>query len=182
MKLTKKMTILLILVFWFGVTSQIAQTKSDKGESSVCYRWRTQVDPSLQRVIIDKSTLTIGETQTAIGCLLKLQGNRKKARFTGSTQSNYYSSDAYKPPKNPASIEIAALYYISFLFYNNWQHASSISLFDEESEEINSNTKISVEKAYKSYQKWFEKVKEIGLEKVRKQKLDPLAGSGISWS
>jgi hypothetical protein len=44
------------------------------------------------------------------------------------------------------------------------------------------NTKRLVEAAYRSYRKWFEKVKEIGLGKAREQKIDPLDGSGISWS
>lgn len=178
----KKITIFILTFFLFGVSSAIAQTKAEKLEKDVCYRWQTQVDPSLKRFKIDNSTLTDDEIQEGISCLLKLKGKTKIARFTGATRTNIYSSELYKPPKHPASIEIAALYYISYLFYDKWEHASSVSLFDEESEEINSNTKKSVEKAYKSYQKWFEKVKEIGLKKAREQKLDPLANSGVSWS
>lgn len=178
-----KTTIVFIVSFFLlGTISLMAQAKSEKARNDVCYRWQTQVDPTQKRVIIDNSTLTNAEIQEGIGCLLKLKGLTKKARFTGATRDNYYSSEQYKPPKHPATIEIAALYYISFLFYENWQHAGSVSLFDEESEKINSNTKKSVEKAYKSYQKWFETLKEIGLEKAREQKLDPLSGSGISWN
>jgi len=174
--------VFVMILFLIGVNSVIAQTKSGKKKNAVCYRWQTQVDPSIERVNIDNSTLTVAELQEGIGCLLKLKGKTKKARFTGTTSDNYYSSAQYQPPKYPASIEIAALYYISYLFFDNWEHAGSVSLFDEESEKINSNTKESVEKAYKSYQKWFEKIKEVGLEKAREEKLDPLAGSGISWN
>jgi hypothetical protein len=160
----------------------IAQTKVHSRMQNPCYRWQTQVDPSLKRVVIDNSTLTDAETQEGIGCLLSLKGRTKIARFTGATRGNYNSSTQYKAPDNRATIEIAALYYISFLFYKNWQHADSISLFDEGSEKINSNTKVSVRKAYKSYEEWFEKLKVIGVNEARKKKFDPLAGSGISWN
>lgn len=179
-----KTTIVFFLSFLLvGTISTMAQAKSGgKGKIDVCYRWQTQIDPSLKRVVINAPTLTVAELQEGIGCLLKLKGKTKKARFTGATRDNYYSSTQYEPPKHPATIEIAALYYISYLFYENWEHASSVSLFDEESEQINSNKKTSVEKAYKSYQKWFEKLKEVGIEKAREQNLDPLSGSGISWN
>lgn len=178
----KKTILFMISLFLVGVISATAQTKTEKAKNDICYRWQTQVDPSLERIIIDESTLPDDEILEGIGCLLKLKGNKKKARFTGATRANYNSADRYKPPKHPATVEIAALYYISYLFYENWEHANSVSLFDTESKKLNSNTKRSVKEAYKSYQKWFEKVKEIGLEKAREQKLDPLENSGIAWS
>jgi hypothetical protein len=177
-----KKLIIAVIVLLSGATIHLAQTKSSKNQNDVCYKWQTQVDPSLERIIFDKSILPDDEILEGIGCLLKLKGKTKKARFTGATRTNYKSADQYKPPKHPASVEIAALYYISYLFYENWEHANSVSLFDQESKKLNSNTKKSVKKAYKSYQKWFEKVKEIGLEKAREQKLDPLQNSGIAWS
>jgi hypothetical protein len=175
-----KVTIVLILtVFLLGVNSQMAQTKSDKTRNDICYKWQTQVDPSFQRIVIDKTTLTIPEIQEGIACLLKLKGKTNKARFSGQTRFNPYRSKEYKPPKKLATVEIAALYYVSYLFYDNWEHANSISLFDADT--FNSDTKKIVDRAYTSYQSWFDKVKELGLEKAREQKLDPLEDSGISW-
>jgi len=179
----KKSTILfLVSICLLAAVSAKAQRTQENFKNNVCYKWRTQVDPSLKRIAIDNSVLTDAEIEEGIGCLLKLKGKNRRARFTGATRRNIESASMYEPPKHPASIEIAALYYISYLFYDNWEHAGSVSLFDEESEETHSNSKKSVERAYRSYQRWFEKIKEIGLEKAREQKLDPLTGSGISWS
>jgi hypothetical protein len=170
----------LIIPFFLVIPSQMAQTKSDRAKNNACYRWQTQVDPRLERIKIDNSILSTAEIEEAIGCLLTLKGKTHRARLYGTTRDNYYKSEGYQPPKKPATVEIAALYYASFLFYSNWEFASSIVLYNADTEEINS--KRNVEQAYKSYQYWFKKVKEIGLEEARKQKLDPLDESEISWS
>jgi hypothetical protein len=174
-----KMTSFLAILFFPVVPSQMAQTKFDKVKNNTCYRWQTQVDPRLERIKIDNSILSVAEIEEAIGCLLTLKGKTHKARLYGTTRDNYYKSEGYQPPKHPASVEIAALYYASFLFYNNWEFASSIVLYDADTEE--SNSKRNVKRAYKSYQQWFKKVIEIGLEEARKQKLDPLVESEVSW-
>jgi hypothetical protein len=180
MTIIGKKMLFLVMLFLFGVTSQMAQTKSSESKKDVCYRWQTQVDPSFKRIEINESTLSVAEVQEGIGCLLKLKGKTNKARFTGTTRFNPYASQGKKPLQKAATVEIAALYYISYLFYNNWEHASSIALYDENTGEVNS--KKNVEVAYKSYQEWFKKVIEIGIEEARKQKLDPLSGSSVSWS
>jgi hypothetical protein len=66
------------------------------------------------------------------------------------------------------------------LFYQNWEHAGSLVLYEEATGKI--NTRKTAEMATKSYQKWFKRVLEIGLKAAREKKLDPLEGSGISWS
>jgi len=43
------------------------------------------------------------------------------------------------------------------------------------------NTKGSIKVAYEAYLSWFEKVKEIGLQKAREEKLDPLNGAPVRW-
>lgn len=123
--------------------------------SDVCYRRQTQVGVSRQRIEIDESNLSDAETLEGIDCLLKLKGNKKKARFTGDTRPNYYSSDMYREPEHPATVEIAALYYISCIFYSNWKHAGSVQIYDAETEKTNS--KSNVKRAYKSWQNGFEK-------------------------
>ena len=77
-----------------------------------------------------------------------------------------------------ASIEIAALYYASYLFESNWEHAGSVVLVDDNG---NINTSEVVEKAFKSYREWFQKVQKIGLRRARELKLHPLEASGVRW-
>lgn len=166
------MTVLLLL----GVTSGAAQPKSN-GIQDGCNRWRTQVDPLKERIAIETSTLTDKEVEDGIQCLLELKGQRAKARFYGDTRANYNKSDRYRPKKQ-ASIEIAALYYASYLFESNWEHAGSVVLVDDNG---NINTSEVVEKAFKSYREWFEKVQKIGLKRARELKLHPLEDSGVRW-
>lgn len=169
----------LLMLLVLGVTSPTAQTKPGDTMDK-CYRWRTQVDPLKERIVIDVKTLTDREIEEGIGCLLKLKGQKNKARFYGYTRNNYNKSEGYRPPKNPASVEIAALYYASYLFYGNWEHAGSVVLYDQATGKT--NTREIAERAYKSYQEWYKRVLEMGLKASREKKLDPLEGSGISWS
>ena len=172
-----KKIVLLTLLFLLGPTSGMAQAKSDNSEQA-CYRWRTQVDPQIQRINIEETALSDSEVEEGIRCLLELKGQKAKARFYGDTRANYNKADRYRPPKKPATVEIAALYYISYLFENNWEHAGSVVLVDDDGK-LNSNA--IVEKAYKSYREWFQKVLKVGLRKARELKLDPLEGSGVRW-
>ena len=169
----------LMVMLLLGTSLGIAQSRPDNKMNN-CHRWRSQVDPALQRVLIDQKTLTDGEIEEGIGCLLKLKGLKNKARFYGGTKNNYNKSEGYKYPEKPATVDIAALYYASYLFYNNWEHASSVVLYEEATGKI--NTGKIVNKAFETYQKWYEKVLAIGLKAAREKKLDPLEGSGISWS
>jgi hypothetical protein len=130
--------------------------------------------------MVDQKTLTDREIEEGIECLLELKGLKNKARFYGNTRNNYNKSDIYRYPEKPASVEIAALYYISYLFYNNWEHAGSIALYNEATGKT--NTEMIVEKAFESYQKWYKNMLVIGIKAAREKKLDPLEGSGINWS
>ena len=148
-----------------------------------CYKWQTQVDPKLERIEIDEEMLNEQEILNGIECLLNLKGNKSVARFTGYTRLNLRASS--RPPviKKPATIEVAVLYYISYIFYNNWEHAGSVRLYNlDYKNKPKFNTKKIVKRAYRSYGFWFKNVKKIGLEKAREQKLDLLENSGVSWS
>jgi hypothetical protein len=38
-----------------------------------------------------------------------------------------------------------------------------------------------METAYKAYAAWFKRVKSIGIADARKQRVDPLQGTNLSW-
>ena len=107
-----------------------------------------------------------------IECLLLLQGHKSIGAFGGAT---HFQVSQLLPM---ASVEICALYKISWMFTGKYDHASGVVLIDKKSK---FNTKKSVKIAYKKYRKWWKKVKELGLEEARKQKLDPLKGARVSW-
>jgi hypothetical protein len=79
----------------------------------------------------------------------------------------------------PASVEVASLYYISFIFTQKWDHASAFVLVNTKADRFADDK--DIEKVYEAYQNWFANIKKLGLVEARKQKLDPLASTGIRW-
>ena len=140
-----------------------------------CKYWQGQVDPSIKllRDPTEVSNPNEDNPLEAIECLLKLKGRSSPSTFSSATVG-YDLSQRFPPP----TIEVAALYYASYLYHQNWHHAKAIILMDKEGKK---NTKKSIQIAYERYQSWFEKVKGIGLEKAREQRLDPLNGMEVCW-
>jgi hypothetical protein len=143
-----------------------------------CNYWFAQVDPTVKGMDHELNESNPEVVLEGINCLLRLEGNRKPGVFGGSKA---YVSQTF--PR--ASVEVDALFRISELFYGNDDFASSVALVrrDGKSSERKEwyNRREYVNKAFISYLRWFKRVKEIGLEEARRQKLDPLSGSGISW-
>lgn len=155
---------LLILFILLGF--QVMEAKAD-----ICKYWQSQVDMETE-VDFEVDETDPKNVLVGIDCLLKLEGNKKEGLFSGATKDNI--SQTF-----PAvSIEICALYYVSYLFYQDWRHANAVALVGNDGS-INSDE--VVKKAFESYKSWLKKLKKIGLQKARKMKLDPLANSGIKW-
>lgn len=164
---------------------------SAQTNASTCTGWHSKVDPSIQPtkpeakyqqkqqfetyVIMPSSRFPeIDDSDLLFGvqCLLDLKGAVHKSKIVGATRPD--TSQVFES----ATVEIAALYYISYLFTGDWGHAGAAVLVDERGAW---NTDESIQKAYKAYQAWFKNVKKISLKKARNQKLNPLKGSGVSW-
>jgi hypothetical protein len=138
-----------------------------------CRYWFVKVDPNSEEVDFKIDEKNPQNIINGIECLLTLEGKRRVGVRYGSKPNV-----SQLVPK--ASIEINALYKISELFYGNDNFAGAVALIGED-DNLKVNSKRYVKKAFASYRKWFEKVKEIGLDEARKQKLDPLANSGVRW-
>ena len=135
-----------------------------------CEKYKTSKDFSEVEKYFD-TVKTEAEKIELIKCLFHYKGN--KSPFWGVATSNE-ASQVF----GPSPFEVVALFKISYLFYGNRDFALAMVLKDKNGKQ---NSKRSVKTAYKYYEKWFKKVKEIGLEEARKRKLDPLDGSGVSW-
>ena len=107
-----------------------------------------------------------------IECLLKMEGNKNRARFSGAVKD--YVSQLFE--NTPA--DVAALFYISYLYHQKWDHADAVALRGSDG---SVNTPKVVQDAYRSYKKWFAEVKRIGLSKAREMKLDPLKHTKVTW-
>ena len=100
-----------------------------------------------------------------------MEGN-KQAAFSGAVQ--LYVSQSFE--NTPA--DVAALYYISFLYHQKWDHSDAVALSGKDGAV---NTPEVVSEAYRGYKKWFAQVKRVGLAKAREMKLDPLKGTKVRW-
>lgn len=109
-----------------------------------------------------------------IECLLKLEGNKSPGGLSGATHPEV----SQLLPS--AAVEVTALHYISYLFYERFDYANGVALHEIDKPSVLNSDKV-VKKAYRSYRKWFKKVKKIGIDKARKKNIDPLKGSGITW-
>ena len=107
-------------------------------------------------------------------CLLKLKGDKSPGSLSGATHNGV----SQLLPS--AAVEVTALHYITYLFYGRYDYANGVALHEEDKPLVLNSNKV-VKKAYKSYKKWFKKVKKIGIKKAKELKLDPLEGSGITW-
>ena len=99
-------------------------------------------------------------------------GNKHSAKFGGAQQ--LYVSQLFEP----TTAEVAALYYISYLFYQKWDHADAVALRDENGEVDKPE---AVRQAYQSYKKWFKEIKRVGLAKAREMKIEPLKDPKVHW-
>lgn len=158
---------------------------SASGQSPSCQYWHSRVDSythitDLSQILDEKKPENI---VPAITCLLEFEGNKNIAAF-GLDPSPRLTGPANGPTSifsTPITQEVAALYFISYLYYQKWAHAGFVVLVDrDDSREIESSDK-NVRKAYAYYREWFERVKAIGIVKARKLKLEPLKGKDVRW-
>jgi len=124
---------------------------------------------------MDESTIL-----AAIACLFQLEDDSRPASFMGVTWAGV--SQIF----DTAPMNLAALYYISYLFTCNWKHGNAIALRGPGAEVSDSKSKYqttpwAIYKAYVSYRRWYQQVKAMGLANARAEKLDPLAGTGLYW-
>lgn len=168
----KKKQYYLLLVWLSSVVFMFNDSFAQKNNLT-CADWQSRVDFNKPLVLVNPENKSQEEIFLAVKCLLQLEGKKEESNVAGASDarvSNFFGA---------TSVEVAALYYVSYLYYQKWNHASAPFLVNQRESKLNSDKAVS--KAYKAYKKWFEKVREIGLEEARKRKLDPLLGSGVRW-
>lgn len=182
------MMLTLSLFSEYRTTQQVATSNLDSGN---CTFWHSKVDPNIKpsdrldtvspgaaegiskELKVDSSAISSEEELfKAIECLLHLEGNKTDSKIIGAT--SYYTSQVF----GASTVEVAALYYISYLYYGKWDHAYAAKLVDKNGFVEDSQM---IHKAYVSYRNWYKKLKEVGTAKAKETKLDPLAGTGIGW-
>jgi hypothetical protein len=164
-----------IFTFLIFVSSMSIESVGEmKSKTECCTYWRSKVDDEVKQ---PESMQDVNEADPqvildGIECLLKMEGNKHPAKFSGAVNDDV--SQLF--PK--ATADVAALYYISYLFFQKWDHADAIALRGTDGE---INTSEDIQAAYKSYKKWFEAVKKVGIVKAREMKLEPLKDTKVKW-
>jgi hypothetical protein len=176
--------------------------------TDVCLSWYSKVDPDvhttdgdsrpttqektdLTQTVLQKQTeqvsdpdnvkaLTDDQTMAAINCLLNLEGKTRPSKIGGATRLDVSQLFATVP------INLAALYYISYLYTQNWKHAAAIALRGSSASSSDRHgmyvtRQSAIRAAYEAYRKWFSQVKQIGLAHSRASGLSPLAGTDLEW-
>jgi|GEM_PF-2909596 len=168
---------LVVLFSASGVMGQSPVKSSLPGDpmTADCNYWRSLVDRSVEKPVTDQR---IDESNSdtiifGIRCLLTLQGNKNPARFSGVTRTDV--SQTF----DEATADVAALYYISYLYTGRFDHARAVALRDPQNGQFNSDRAIGL--AFQAYKKWFGKVERIGLRRAREIALDPLKGAKTGW-
>lgn len=175
MPLTRKLALISVITLCISFTlTSTEKTTAMSITPDCCKYWVSKVDDEVKDI---DSTTELDETSPqniikAIECFLMLEGNKHKAKFSGAT--HHEVSQIFEL----VTTDIAALYYISYLYHQKWDHADAIALRDDNGE---INTPEIVQAAYKHYRAWFTQVKKVGLEKAREMRLDPLRGKDIQW-
>lgn len=81
------------------------------------------------------------------------------------------------------SIQVQALFLINQVYFEHPFNFSSYPVFKNKKWEKSSVAGPTINAAYKAYNKWFRKVKRIGIMKAREKRITPLdsAPRGIDW-
>jgi hypothetical protein len=133
------------------------------------------VDPNAQSGSIPPAVeqLSDEEAKTGIACLLTFEGNRRVGRFSGATRLDI--SQLFPD----ATVELDALYVISAIYNRKWLHAQGVALVDQKQNIL--LPEVGARRAFRFVRRWYQRLKENGLEKLRVDHDDPLNGSGLRW-
>ena len=120
--------------------------------------------------------------------LLKCKGNKKY--FYGAGLGHRYSATLIPLPTGNAkadesrviTVEVAALYLISAIFYDSLEFAQAPYLADGSRVKMNRfNTRARVSEAWRSVEQWYARVQTAGMRLLREKKDDPLRTSKVHF-
>jgi len=160
-----------ITLWWMGA-ALLFDCSAASAHGARCTVWRSKVDPSLSlqgRAIAELPSDR--DAVAAIACLLESRGDTRPARFSGAMDERV--SQTF----DRATIEVAALYFISFIYEKKWDHGMAVAIDGPDGV----NTDKTIRDAYAAYRRWFVKVKRYGIADCRKRGIAPLRGTSLAW-
>lgn len=123
-----------------------------------------------------------------IPLLIKLKG--KDADYSGYCLGDPNEADGYGEipgiEGSRVTIEVASLYLINAIYFDNLAFANVPYITDRKQDKVrgfkgyrNYNTSKRIEKAWKSTGKWYQKLQEVGIKKLRKDDQRPFRSAKI---
>ncbi len=130
----------------------------------------------------DKSVVQIfSMREKVIGHLMNLKGNDTIFMGTCLTNPDDYVIDTLNEG-TAVTVEVAALYLISAIYYDNLVFATVPYLAgDADIRDSRYNTKKRKKRAWKSVEKWFHELQADGLKELRRRELSPLKFANMQF-
>jgi hypothetical protein len=122
-----------------------------------------------------------GDQRFVIGTLTR---NINAAQVVFSPLSDKKANKRLLSKGKLVTVEVAALYLITAIYYNDLYISQSPYLTDYSVTPIKqraANTSKVIKKAWESTEKWYQRLKIEGLEKLRKDKEDPFTNSDVGF-
>ena len=160
------------IVFLSLASAFLTSCTSASQHRSRCEYWQAKVDPSVETRGRQFELPSDAEAADAIECLLQLRGHHEHAAISGATRLDV----SQRFPS--ASVALAALYYVSYIYTTDRRHGDGIALVDSDYQMANAE---QVDRAFDYVSRWLDDVRREGIARIRKEHRDPLAGSGLEW-
>jgi hypothetical protein len=172
--------VILIMAFSMFMVAPIGapQSKEKTGQAKAadeCRRWRAMVDPQVHSASIHPEVANLADAEASFGisCLLVLEGIHRPGRFSGVTRLDV----SQLLPQ--ATVGLDALYVISAIYNQKWEHAQGIALVDSKFQLLTPEK--GAKSAFPFVKAWYARVKNLGIGKLRAEHDDPLRDSGLKW-
>lgn len=138
-----------------------------------CASWNAIADPQRRDEVGSFRLPTDSEVIEAIECLLSLEGEKRPGRFGGATRA-----DTSAWVEEEATVELDALYTISWIFWQRYDHAGIVAL-TRDGEGLNPPG--ATAEAFRDVRTWFERLKVEGIEALRLRGDGPLTSGRVRW-
>jgi hypothetical protein len=138
-----------------------------------CASWQAIADPRRTDEVDSSRLPSDSEVVEAIRCLLELEGDKSPGRFGGATRA-----DTSAWVEEEATVELDALYAISWISWQRYDHAGIVAL-TRDGESLDSPD--TVAEAFQDVRSWFERLKLEGIEALRSRGDAPLTSGRVRW-
>jgi hypothetical protein len=186
MKFLKRLLWIQIIIFCFtlSILSQTEKSKKFDVESMADDELISYLGSDKNREATQSAIEIFKRGERMIPLLMKLKGN--KSNYNGFCLGDPKGADHVFEIEivegSTVTVEVAALYLITAIHYNNLAFANVPYLTENKRiTNFQYNALKRVKKAWKATEQWYEKLKKDGLEKLRKDNEFPLKSTKIHF-